>query len=94
MGGAPDKIFIGQTFNCVRGNDKMPVLFLTGLPLVREKSGKFKAREKSGNFGKSQGNLNFLGKSRKFMVGQGNFNISDENFTREHDAKLFDCHRI
>ena len=31
----------------------------TGLPLVREKSGKFKVREKSGNFEKSQGNLRF-----------------------------------
>ena len=32
---------------------------LTGLPLVREKSGKFKVREKSGNFTICQGNLEF-----------------------------------
>ena len=32
---------------------------LTGLPLVREKSGKFKVREKSGNFRICQGNLEF-----------------------------------
>ena len=31
----------------------------TGLPLVREKSGKFKVREKSGNFVIGQGNLEF-----------------------------------
>ena len=31
----------------------------TGLPLVREKSGKFKVREKSGNFVIVQGNLEF-----------------------------------
>ena len=34
-------------------------LEVTGLPLVREKSGKFKVREKSGNFEKSQGNSEF-----------------------------------
>ena len=34
-------------------------LYLTGLPLVREKSGKFKVREKSGNFVLGQGNLRF-----------------------------------
>ena len=34
------------------------ILFiLYQLPLVREKSGKFKVREKSGNFKKSQGNM-------------------------------------
>ena len=32
---------------------------LTGLPLVREKSGKFKVGEKSGNFRICQGNLEF-----------------------------------
>ena len=32
---------------------------LTGLPLVREKSGKFKFREKSRNFVLGQGNLRF-----------------------------------
>ena len=32
---------------------------LSGLPLVREKSGKFKVREKSGNFRICQGNLEF-----------------------------------
>ena len=32
---------------------------LSGLPLVREKSGKFKVREKSGNFVIGQGNLEF-----------------------------------
>ena len=31
----------------------------TGLPLVREKSGKSKVREKSGNFQICQGNLEF-----------------------------------
>ena len=31
----------------------------SGLPLVREKSGKIKVREKSGNFLKSQANLGF-----------------------------------
>ena len=31
----------------------------SGLPLVREKSGKFKVREKSGNFVIGQGNLEF-----------------------------------
>ena len=32
----------------------------TGLPLVREKSGKFKIREKSGNLVKSQGNWKII----------------------------------
>ena len=32
---------------------------LKRLPLVREKSGKFKVREKSGNFRICQGNLEF-----------------------------------
>ena len=32
---------------------------ITWLPLVREKSGKFKVREKSGNFLLGQGNLGF-----------------------------------
>ena len=32
---------------------------ITGLPLVREKSGKFKVRKKSGNFVLGQGNLRF-----------------------------------
>ena len=32
---------------------------ISGLPLVREKSGKFKVREKSGNFVIGQGNLEF-----------------------------------
>ena len=31
----------------------------TGLPLVTEKSGKFKVREKSGNYRICQGNLEF-----------------------------------
>ena len=34
-------------------------VMMAGLPLVREKSGKFKVREKSGNFRISQGNLEF-----------------------------------
>ena len=55
------------------------IIIITGLPLVREKSGKFKVREKSGNFEKSQGNLEFGKKSGKFMIGQGIFNIPDEN---------------
>ena len=50
--------------------------------------------EKSGNFAKSQGNLEFWKKSGKFTIGQGIFNIPDENFIREYGAKLFDCHRI
>ena len=33
---------------------------IPGLPLVREKSGKFKVREKSGNFEKSQGILELV----------------------------------
>ena len=33
--------------------------YVSGLPLVREKSGKFKVREKSGNFVLGQGNLRF-----------------------------------
>ena len=37
----------------------------TGLPLIREKSGKFKVREKSGNFVKSQGKLKNDEKSGK-----------------------------
>ena len=32
-------------------------ILFSGLPLVREKSGKFKVREKLGNFRISQGNL-------------------------------------
>ena len=35
------------------------VRYIAGLPLVREKSEKFKVREKSGNFGIGQGNLTF-----------------------------------
>ena len=38
---------------------------LSGLPLVREKSGKFKVREKSGNFWIGQGNLKFCVKVRE-----------------------------
>ena len=34
-------------------------IYLPGLPLIREKSGKFKVREKSGNYRISQGNLEF-----------------------------------
>ena len=49
---------------------------LTGLPLVREKSGKFKVREKSGNFGIGQGNLTFCKKSGKIRKGQGNLPYS------------------
>ena len=45
---------------------------LSGLPLVREKSGKFKVREKSGNLIICQGNLEFYGKSGKFKKSQGN----------------------
>ena len=44
----------------------------TGLPLVREKSGKSKVREKSGNFRICQGNLEFCWKSGKFKKSQGN----------------------
>ena len=43
-----------------------------GLPLVREKSGKFKVREKSGNFRICQGNLEFCWKSGKLKKSQGN----------------------
>ena len=43
-----------------------------GLPLVREKSGKFKVSEKSGNFRICQGNLEFCWKSGKFKKSQGN----------------------
>ena len=51
-----------------QGNSDMSVLGVfsfvlkiqsSGLPLVREKSGKFKVREKSGNFVLGQGNLRF-----------------------------------
>ena len=41
-------------------------LLHTGLPLVREKSGKFKVREKSGNFEIGQGILEICEKSGKF----------------------------
>ena len=51
---------------------------MTGLPLVREKSGKFKVREKSGNFEKIQGNLEFWKKSGKFAIGQGNFEVFED----------------
>ena len=53
----------------------------SGLPLVREKSekfkvreksGKFKVREKSGNFRICQGNLEFSWKSGNFLKSQGN----------------------
>ena len=45
---------------------------LSGLPLVREKSGKFKVREKSGNFRICQGNLLKFVERRKFEKSQGN----------------------
>ena len=48
----------------------------------------------SGNFEKSQGNLEFWEKSGKFTIGQGIFIIWDENFIRKYGTKLFDCHRI
>ena len=61
----------------------------TGLPLVRERSGKFKVREKSGNFEKSQGNLEFWKKSGKFAIGQGNFKVlEDIIFTRIKRCRL------
>ena len=50
----------------------MNMVFHSGLPLVREKSGKFKVREKSGNFRICQGNLEFCWKSGKFKKSQGN----------------------
>ena len=43
----------------------------TGLPLVRKKSGKFKVRGKSEDFGIGQGNLKFYKKSGEFKKGQG-----------------------
>ena len=49
-----------------------PQSILSGLPLVREKSEKFKVREKSGNFRICQGNLEFCWKSGKFKKSQGN----------------------
>ena len=45
-------------------------LIITGLPLVREKSGKFNVRKKSGNQKKSQGNLEFLKRNRKFTINK------------------------
>ena len=42
------------------------------------KSGKFKVREKSGNFEKIQGNLEFWKKSGKFAIGQGNFEVLED----------------
>ena len=45
---------------------------ITGSPLVREKSGKFKVRENSGNFRICQGNLEFCRKSGKFKKSKGN----------------------
>ena len=54
---------------------------LTGLPLVREKSGKFKVREKSGNFEESQGNLKYPMKSGKFTIGQENFEAMNKYFS-------------
>ena len=44
----------------------------SGLPLVREKSGKFQVREKSGNFIKSQWKFEIWKKSVKFDWSQGN----------------------
>ena len=46
------------------------------VPLVREKSGTFKVREKSGNFVIGQGNLEFWEKSGNFGIGQGNLTFS------------------
>ena len=46
------------TITCKQAKHCQKVTF-SGLPLVREKSGKFKVREKSGNFVIGQGNLEF-----------------------------------
>ena len=51
---------------------------ITGLPLVREKSGKFKIMEKSGNFVLGQENLRFWensGKYRKIPWKSGKFDF-------------------
>ena len=55
-------------------------VFYTHILITRKKnqqgchwSGKFKVREKSGNFRISQGNLEFCWKSGKFIKSQGNF---------------------
>ena len=48
-----------QDFYLVQHGLRCRKTTITGLPLVREKSGKFKVREKSGNFRISQGNLEF-----------------------------------
>ena len=53
----------------------------TGLPLVREKSGKFKVRERSGNFVLGQVNLRFW----KSQVNTGKSLESHGNLT-------FSCH--
>ena len=45
-------------------------------------------------FEKSQGNLVFSKKSGKFTIGQGNFDVTDEYFTRVNGAKPVDDHRI
>ena len=51
----------------------------TGLPLVREKSGKFKVWEKSRNFEKKVREINnFEKKSGKFAIGQGNFEVLED----------------
>ena len=79
----------------------LPVRLLPILPPFEELdlqgclwSGKFKVREKSGNFEKSQGNLEFSKKSGKFSIGQGNFDATDEYFTYVNGAKPVDDHRI
>ena len=63
-----------------------PSIFYSGLPLVREKSGKFKVREKSGNFVIGQGSLEFWEKSGNFGIGQGNLTFSC--LTRNNAAML------
>ena len=60
-----------------------------GLPLVREKSRKFKVRGKSGNFQKSQGKVQFWKKSVKLGIGQGYFEVLDSDFVHAHDAMRF-----
>lgn len=47
----------------------------SGLPLVREKSGKFKVREKSGNFRIGQGNLEFCVEVREIHKKSGKIEI-------------------
>ena len=63
----------------------------TGLPLVREKSGKFKVREKAGNFEIGQGNLEICeesGKFRKMALRSGECVLLPDKWTLNVNTTL------